>query len=95
MLKVSGLKSWVGRSWSSGSFSSGLDAINIKAETFLFEKGESSVNESHSVVIETEMAKTPGIHSPQNYFNTQFFRNDNLIISESLIKEKFKNEIKH
>ena len=30
----------------------------------------------------------------ENYFNTQFFRNDNLIISESLIKEKFKNEIR-
>jgi hypothetical protein len=99
LLKVSGLKAWVGRSWSSGSFSNGLDAINIIAETYLFEKGKSKVNESQSVVIETEMAKTPEIktpeiRSPQNFFNTQFFRNDNLIISESLLKEKFKNEIK-
>jgi hypothetical protein len=35
---VKGLKYWVGREWSSGLFSNGLEAIKACAENFLIEK---------------------------------------------------------
>ena len=41
----------------------------------------------------TPVIKTPEVKSPQNYFTNSFFSNDNLIISQALLKEKFRNDI--
>ena len=38
ILKLSGLKTWIGRPWSKGSLSGGLSAINEIAELFCMKK---------------------------------------------------------
>jgi hypothetical protein len=69
----------------------------------LFENEKAKIPHNHSNgqsetqaenLATTPQIKTPNISSPQNFFNTQFFQNDNLIISGTLLKEKFKDEIK-
>ena len=102
ILKLSGLKTWIGRPWSKGSLSGGLSAINEIAELFLYEKEKAKIvidqSEVHGPTLDTSSTtptiKTPEIKSPQNYFNTHFFQNDSELISESLLKEKFREDIK-
>ncbi len=79
-----------------------MSALNEIAEKFLYEKAKATQNQSEvtSIALDstlsstTPIIQTPEINSPQNYFNTHFFRNDEEVIGESLLKEKFREDVK-
>jgi hypothetical protein len=84
------LKYWVGREWSSGLFSNGFEAIKACAENFLIEKrkvtDETSQNEEAE--LGTPLIKTPqGVKTPENYFETQFFKSDQLALDDAMREE--------
>jgi len=73
---VKGLKYWVGREWSSGLFSNGLEAIKACAENFLIEKRKvtAEATQNEETELRTPLIKTPqGVKTPENYFETRFF----------------------
>ena len=79
-----------------------MSALNEIAEKFLYKKAKATQNQSEvtSIALDstlgstTPIIQTPVINSPQNYFNTHFFRNDEEVIGESLLKEKFREDVK-
>lgn len=99
LLKVSGLKFWVGRSWIKGLFSDSFECVKECAESFLFGK----VSSSESIVVDdnssadesttTPVIKTPAKKEPQSYLQTQFFQPDIETIDTQVQKEIFRKEI--
>ena len=87
-MKVSGLKFWIGRSWSKGYLTSGLESIISCADKFMFNQNSStnqpaSTNTQASTTnetinnISTPNLKTPGTAaSESNSFYSNFFPAD-------------------
>ena len=102
LLKISGLKYWVGRQWCTGLFHNSFDSIRIISQEFLFKKKSTKSTNNLSKQtgpIGQSDAGTPkittpaDITSPTNFFHTQFFANDQALTNEEVEKEAFTREI--
>ena len=96
VLKISGLKYWVGRKWIKGLFTGSLDCLKEVGEKMLFGKisTEEPTNGENQEEVPDELAspviKTP---NPQNGFHSTFFQADSVEIDLSTRKEIFEKEI--
>ena len=96
LMKVKGLKYWVGRPWSSGLFTSSFEALQTCAETLLLEKRKETErnDDSEDVGMSTPNLQTPdNVHTPDNYFQTQFFSKDHPEIDQSKNAELLKRNV--
>ncbi len=105
-MKVSGLKYWIGRSWSSGYFSSGIESIKECGRSFLFvNKNDNASNTQQMPVLTdgnntnncdlpgTPVINTPeGPASPSNTFYSQFFK-DQPLLNDQIELENFQNNL--
>ena len=93
---MKGLKYWVGREWSSGLFSNGLEAIKACAENFLIEKRKvtAEATQNEETELGTPLIKTPqGVKTPENYFETRFFESDQIAVDDAMREEIKKKDI--
>lgn len=102
VLKVNGLKFWIGTAWSTGYFTNGLNAIQAVGERLLF--GSRSPEQ---VEIEIEPAQlhlnalpsTPGLRTPSTAGSENFYRHffetdgDMMDVMTEVKKREFANEV--
>lgn len=100
ILKVSGLKYWLGRQWSTNAFTSGIKALKFSIKHFLFNKHVTNSTQNNSsneqvnlgtLSLNENNSTSPNLstpHSASNNFYSSFFNSD-----ANYVQTELENEI--
>jgi hypothetical protein len=104
ILNVNKLKTWIGRPYSKGFFTNGIESLKIIASRFLLNTNElnnqQNSSESNLLIRTNEQATSPSIISPNTgfeEFSNHFFNSDNATQTQLNIEikeDEIKKEIK-
>jgi hypothetical protein len=100
ILNVNKLKTWIGRPYSKGFFTNGIESLKIIASRFILNTNElnnqQNSSESNLLIRTNEQATSPSIISPNTGFEefaNHFFNSDNATQTQLNIEIK-EDEIK-